>query len=387
MKWHALIWLIAVLLSLPAILALDLSGSNGVYDFPDLINVTNFQNLILQKNVSLTECQQMVGDSQFCKNIDLDDDGNITWNEITFIQNNIKAYVLGMPQLKFNNSFSSGMTVAECEASSIGAIDSRSNKTAFCELLDKDGNGNITREEAEAFYRKTIPEVVPLTIEECVAIEKQGSEYGYQNFCQALDMDNDSQITSGDIQSFNQTLEHFISSKSISRSDCGDDPFCKAATENGSVTFSEAEDMEEEVEDQIQNQGVKLEPQEKEETRTRTGGGSPTVFYTSASTVCIPNWSCGEWSACSPEGRQERICQDLNNCLEPKTEYRECEYVPPAEEKVEIENETIEQNQTEEIPAPQPQPSLTGRFLEGISSYWWAFGFVIGIIFLIALLR
>jgi len=48
---------------------------------------------------------------------------------------------------------------------------------------------------------------------------------------------------------------------------------------------------------------------------------------------CVPDWSCGEWSECSPEGLQERVCEDLNECegafTQPDIE-RTCVYTAPA---------------------------------------------------------
>ncbi len=44
---------------------------------------------------------------------------------------------------------------------------------------------------------------------------------------------------------------------------------------------------------------------------------------------CIENWSCGSWSSCSPEGKQTRECNDMNNCgsksIRPELE-KSCDY-------------------------------------------------------------
>jgi hypothetical protein len=48
---------------------------------------------------------------------------------------------------------------------------------------------------------------------------------------------------------------------------------------------------------------------------------------------CVPDWSCSDWTECSPEGTQTRTCEDLNECegafTEPDTE-QTCVYTAPA---------------------------------------------------------
>ncbi|RMF55578.1 PGF-pre-PGF domain-containing protein [Candidatus Woesearchaeota archaeon] len=60
---------------------------------------------------------------------------------------------------------------------------------------------------------------------------------------------------------------------------------------------------------------------------------------------CTENWSCSEWSNCSQEGIQTRICSDLNNCsttINKPNETQSCEYSPPP-----THNETLNKtNQT-----------------------------------------
>jgi len=41
---------------------------------------------------------------------------------------------------------------------------------------------------------------------------------------------------------------------------------------------------------------------------------SDNYFTIVASTTCVPNWSCGNWSACT-NSSQTRNCVDLNNCV------------------------------------------------------------------------
>jgi len=43
----------------------------------------------------------------------------------------------------------------------------------------------------------------------------------------------------------------------------------------------------------------------------------------SENSTCIPDWDCGNWSSCVG-GNQTRICRDLNNCEEKKTEVGGC---------------------------------------------------------------
>ena len=50
--------------------------------------------------------------------------------------------------------------------------------------------------------------------------------------------------------------------------------------------------------------------------------------------TCTENWSCTEWSACSEEGIQTRVCRDLNNCGTTKNkpaETQTCTYVAPTQ--------------------------------------------------------
>ena len=50
---------------------------------------------------------------------------------------------------------------------------------------------------------------------------------------------------------------------------------------------------------------------------------------------CAENWTCTEWSECSPDGNQTRNCTDLNECgtvQNKPNETQECEYVPPCAE-------------------------------------------------------
>lgn len=56
-------------------------------------------------------------------------------------------------------------------------------------------------------------------------------------------------------------------------------------------------------------------------------GGCGGGFY-----VCTPNWTCTDWSTCSPEGKQMRTCTDLNRCGTIKNkpaEIQNCTYIEP----------------------------------------------------------
>jgi len=43
----------------------------------------------------------------------------------------------------------------------------------------------------------------------------------------------------------------------------------------------------------------------------------------SGTAECVPSWSCTSWSACE-DGKQTRVCSDLNQCKEDKAESRGC---------------------------------------------------------------
>ncbi|MBW2974264.1 hypothetical protein KY366_00970 [Candidatus Woesearchaeota archaeon] len=50
-----------------------------------------------------------------------------------------------------------------------------------------------------------------------------------------------------------------------------------------------------------------------------------------AAKVCDEKWECTEWSRCTPEGIQTRVCIDVNKCNTEKdkpSEVRQCEYIP-----------------------------------------------------------
>mgnify|MGYP000859657053 CR=1 FL=1 len=44
------------------------------------------------------------------------------------------------------------------------------------------------------------------------------------------------------------------------------------------------------------------------------GGGGSSSSSTSTSSVCVPDWICGQWDLCSADGEQTRDCFDGNNC-------------------------------------------------------------------------
>ena len=40
----------------------------------------------------------------------------------------------------------------------------------------------------------------------------------------------------------------------------------------------------------------------------------PEIYMKKIEKRCIENWSCGEWSECDSEGKEKRVCSDLNSC-------------------------------------------------------------------------
>ncbi|MBW2987936.1 hypothetical protein KY318_00355, partial [Candidatus Woesearchaeota archaeon] len=69
--------------------------------------------------------------------------------------------------------------------------------------------------------------------------------------------------------------------------------------------------------------------EEGEGEGTKRGGGTAFGFVAPPKRPCKENWVCSEWSNCSIEGIQTRICIDINNCGTNKTkpeEVRRCIY-------------------------------------------------------------
>jgi len=96
------------------------------------------------------------------------------------------------------------------------------------------------------------------------------------------------------------------------------------------------------------------------ESCPRDCGECPPVETDTGGDQCVPDWECGEWTECSPDGSQTRECNDLNECegtfVEPETE-QNCVYTAPA--------------------APEPDgdgDGVTGLFLgdPAMSLYWMA---------------
>ena len=53
--------------------------------------------------------------------------------------------------------------------------------------------------------------------------------------------------------------------------------------------------------------------------------------YVAPEKYCIENWTCTEWSQCKPDGTQQRVCKDVNKCGTNKykpIETRACIYTP-----------------------------------------------------------
>lgn len=68
-------------------------------------------------------------------------------------------------------------------------------------------------------------------------------------------------------------------------------------------------------------------------TEPKSQEQKPPIIYGPYVEVCLPNWFCTEWSACSKEGIQTRTCIDLNNCnktVGKPTETQSCAYTFPA---------------------------------------------------------
>lgn len=53
---------------------------------------------------------------------------------------------------------------------------------------------------------------------------------------------------------------------------------------------------------------------------------------------CTPEWRCGDWYACLVNGTQSRLCEDIGCGGDPKTFWRDCEYI---EEVIEEEEEFL----------------------------------------------
>jgi len=92
---------------------------------------------------------------------------------------------------------------------------------------------------------------------------------------------------------------------------------------------------------------------------TGGGGGGPPA-------TCIVDWNCSEWSSCSPQGVQTRVCQEIRGPCQPgieepekPEEITECTYVIP-EENVTFPEETVPEVLPEEKPVPGVFDSITG---------------------------
>jgi hypothetical protein len=75
--------------------------------------------------------------------------------------------------------------------------------------------------------------------------------------------------------------------------------------------------------------------------KSRSSGGR----RGSSSTVCVINWTCGDWGDCNEQGIQIRVCENIGTCPDdwgqPETE-QNCTYFPPSEpEQVENFSESI----------------------------------------------
>ncbi|MCP3682399.1 MAG: hypothetical protein GY861_06875 [bacterium] len=95
--------------------------------------------------------------------------------------------------------------------------------------------------------------------------------------------------------------------------------------------------------------GVCPVPPEPEPGAGGAGGGAaesgsvPISGILRGSYFCLENWKCSEWSECTMEGIQTRVCEDINDCDTEKqkpTEKRACKYVPTCFDGVQNGDET-----------------------------------------------
>lgn len=85
--------------------------------------------------------------------------------------------------------------------------------------------------------------------------------------------------------------------------------------------------------EQIDEGGVCESTGGETETYTPSGGGGGV----STTSYCMPNWNCTDWSTCSEDGIQTRVCVDLNNCgtnLNKPEETKACVYVSEEKERI-----------------------------------------------------
>lgn len=93
-------------------------------------------------------------------------------------------------------------------------------------------------------------------------------------------------------------------------------------------------------------------PPEEELPAPRRGGAG-----------CFSRWNCTEWSPCSVEGIQTRLCKDTGTCRRPdKVEEQVCTYIPPEipEEKIPVIKEEVPE---EEFIGFEEPPEKGGRAL------------------------
>ncbi len=77
--------------------------------------------------------------------------------------------------------------------------------------------------------------------------------------------------------------------------------------------------------------------------------GNVVFYYEEEAVECIPEWTCGDWEACTPSGTQKRVCHD--GCGEIKEETQQCEYIETGSTEEEYQEiiDQVEQEQQEEI--------------------------------------
>jgi hypothetical protein len=80
-----------------------------------------------------------------------------------------------------------------------------------------------------------------------------------------------------------------------------------------------------------ESNNISLEVKEEPLAQTQaSGGGGGGGGGGASSSRCTPNWFCGNWEHCQPNGFMERLCYDLNECGEEKgkpLEVSPCKYL------------------------------------------------------------
>ena len=110
-------------------------------------------------------------------------------------------------------------------------------------------------------------------------------------------------------------------------------------------------------------------------TANNTTNGKMSVANATGNETCVENWKCTEWFECF-NGKQRRICVDLNEC---GTEFNK----PPTTRKC----ETKEENEkTEEVKNEYTEQLPTGRFLTTHLMQISIFGIILAVLTIISII-